>query len=255
MEFECILYEKKERIATIQLNRPNVLNAMNKQMWLDLQAALQDVENDTAIKVIILTGAGRAFSTGADLKESKDRSIDAYRDYLNELQDASRKILEFEKPIIAAINGYALGSGYELALACDIRIAAHDAKIGSPEARVSSSVTGGALRLIQDLIGPGKAKELLFTAKNIDGREAERIGLVNHSVPLSQLITKATLMAEEIAQNSAFSIKMIKKGLHMACEANLKELMDFETEACLECVSTSERQESLKEFANRKLNE
>ena len=255
MEFECILYEKKEGIATIQLNRTNVLNAMNKQMWLDLQAALKDVENDDTIKVVILTGNGRAFSTGADLKESKTRSPEAYRDYLEELQEASRKILEFEKPIIAAVNGYALGSGYELALACDIRIAAHDAKIGSPEARVSSSVTGGAMRLIQDLIGPGKAKELLFTAKNIDGREAERIGLVNYSVPHSQLMAKAYQMAEEIAKNSAFSIKMIKKGLHMACEANLKDLMDFETEACLECVSTAERQESLKDFENRKSKE
>ena len=252
MKFECILYEKKKGIATIRLNRPKVLNAMNKQLWLDLQEALKEVENDTAIKVIIITGTGRAFSTGADLKESKDRSLEAYRDYLEELQEASRKILKFEKPTIAAINGYALGSGYELALACDIRIAADDAQIGSPEARVSSSVTGGAMRLIQDLIGPGKAKELLFTAKNIDGCEAERIGLVNLSVPQDQLMARAEQMAEEITQNSAFSLKMIKKGLHMAGEVSLEALMDFETEACLACVSTTERQESLTAFESRK---
>ena len=252
MNFECILYEKSEGIATIHLNRPNVLNAMNKQMWLDLQSALKDVAADPSVKAVILTGNGRAFSTGADLKESKTRTAEAYRDYLEELQDASLKILEFEKPIIAAINGYALGSGYELALACDIRIAAQDAQIGSPEARVSSSVTGGAMRLIQDLIGPGKAKELLFTAKNIDGREAARIGLVNDAVPNSRLMEKARRMAEEIAKNSAFSIKMIKKGLHMACETNLKDLMAFETEACLACVATEARQSSLEAFENRK---
>ena len=153
MDFECVLYEKEGEIATIKLNRPKVLNAMNKQLWLDIQQALEDAKNDSKIKVVIITGEGRAFSTGADLKESKDRSLEDYRDYLEELQEASRKILRFEKATIAAINGYALGSGYELALACDIRIAAEEAKIGSPEARVASSVTGGAMRLVQDLYG------------------------------------------------------------------------------------------------------
>jgi len=253
MDFECIIYEKNDGIATIKLNRPKVLNAMNKQLWLDFQAALDDAQADSAVKAVIVTGEGRAFSTGADLKESKTRSIEDYRDYLEELQEASRKILKFEKPTIAAINGYALGSGYELALACDIRLSAEDAQIGSPEARVTSSVTGGALRLVQDLVGPGKAKELLFTAENIDGLEAARIGLVNQAVPADQLMTEAVAMAEKIAANSAFSIKMIKKGLHMAQgEASLEAIMDFEVEACLACVSTKERQESLQDFEDRK---
>lgn len=253
MDFECIIYEKEEGIATIKLNRTKVLNAMNKQLWLDFQVALEDVKSDPEIKALILTGEGRAFSTGADLKESKDRSIEDYRDYLAELQEATRKIIRFEKPIIAAINGYALGSGYELALACDIRIAAEDAQIGSPEARVTSSVTGGAMRLVQDLIGPGKAKELLFTAEYIDGKEAERIGLVNKAVPLEQLMEKAKEMARKIAKNSSFSIKMIKTGLNMARgEVSLEALMDYEVEACLACVFTKERQDSLKDFEERK---
>jgi enoyl-CoA hydratase len=253
MNFECILYGKEQGVATIKLNRPGVLNAMNKQLWLDFKAALADAADDPQIKALIITGEGRAFSTGADLKESKNRSIEEYRDYLVELQEASRKIIRFEKPTIAAINGYALGSGYELALACDIRIAAEEAQIGSPEAMVTSSVTGGAFRLIQNLIGPGKAKELLFTATYIDGKEAERIGLVNKSVPLKQLESAAREMAEKIAANSAISLKMIKKGLQMAQSGvSLDALMDFEIEACLTCVSTKERQESLKEFAERK---
>ena len=253
MDFECILYEKEEGIAIIKLNRTKVLNAMNKQLWIDFQAALEDVKSDPEIKALIITGEGRAFSTGADLKESKDRSIEDYRDYLVELQEATRKIIRFEKPIIAAINGYALGSGYELALACDIRIAAEDAQIGSPEARVTSSVTGGAMRLVQDLIGPGKAKELLFTAEYIDGKEAERIGLVNKAVPLEQLMEEAKEMARKIAKNSSFSIKMIKTGLNMARgEVSLEALMDYEVEACLACVFTKERQDSLKDFEERK---
>ena len=253
MNFECILYEKDQGIATIKLNRPEVLNAMNKQLWLDIQAALEDAKTDPKVTVLIITGEGRAFSTGADLKESKTRTLEEYRDYLVELQEASRKIIRFEKPTIAAINGYALGSGYELALACDIRVAAVEAQIGSPEAKVTSSVTGGAFRLVQNLIGPGKAKELLFTGDYIDGKEAERIGLVNKSVPLKQLESAAREMAEKIAASSAISLKMIKKGLQMAQSGiSLDALMDFEIEACLTCVSTKERQESLKEFAERK---
>ena len=253
MDFDCVIYKKEDEIAIINLNRPKVLNAMNKQLWLDLKAALEDVKNDPKIKVLIITGEGRAFSTGADLKESKNRSIEQYRDYLVELQETSRQIIRFEKPIIAAINGYALGSGYELALACDIRIAAEEAQIGSPEARVTSSVTGGATRLIQQLVGPGKARELLFTAEYIDGKQAERIGLVNKAVPPDRLMAEAMDMAKKIAKNSSFSINMIKKGLNMAQgETSLEALMDYEVEACWACVFTKERAESLKDFEERK---
>ncbi len=157
------------------------------------------------------------------MKESKDRSLEDYRDYLEELQQASKKIITFAKPIIAAINGYALGSRYKLALACDIRIAAEEAQIGSPEVRVASSITGDALRLVQDLIGPGKAKELLFTAGYIDGKEAGKIGLVNRAVPLDQLMETTKQTARKIVQNSPFSIKMIKTGLSLARELNKRE--------------------------------
>ncbi len=255
MSFGVIEYTKTHATATITLNRPQALNAMNQKLWIDLKKALVEAQNDSNVRAVIITGSGRAFSAGADLKESKQRSLEQYRTYLEGLQETSRRIIRFEKPTIAAINGYALGSGYELALACDIRIAAEDAQIGSPEARVNSSVTGGAFRLLQDLVGPGKAKELLFTAENIDGREAARIGLVNKAVPADQLLDEAKAMAAKIAANSPFSIKMIKKGLQMAQgEASLEALMDFEVEACLACVSTKERQDSLDNFAQRKKN-
>jgi len=253
MELECVIYDKQDGVAVIRLNRPQVLNAMNKRLWLDMQTALEDARADEAIKVVVVTGEGRAFSTGADLKESKTRSIEDYRDYLVSLQEVSRTIIRFEKPTIAAVNGFAIGSGYELALACDIRIAAEEAKIGSPEAKVTSSVTGGAFRLVQNLIGPGKARELLFTGEYIDGVEAQHIGLVNRAVPAEKLMETVMEMAAKIAANSAFSLKMIKKGLNMAQgEVSLEALMDFEVEACLACVSTKERRESLREFEDRK---
>ena len=253
MSYECIIYEKNNMIGLIKLNRPKVLNAMNRQLWIEMQDVLETVKQDNNVKALIITGAGRAFSTGADLKDSKGRSIEDYRIYLESLQEASRKIIRFEKPTIAAINGYALGSGYELALACDIRIAAEDALIGSPEAKVTSSVTGGAFRLVQDLVGPGKARELLFTAENITGTEAARIGLVNKAVPLDALMDEAFNMAQKIAANSSFSLKVIKKGFLMAQgECSLEALMDYEIEGCLACVSTKEREQSLKNFEQRK---
>jgi len=253
MEYDNIIYTKENQVGLIKLNRPKVLNAMNRQLWIEMQDALETVKQDNDVKALIITGQGRAFSTGADLKDSKGRSIEDYRVYLESLQEASRKIIRFEKPTIAAINGYALGSGYELALACDIRIAAKDALIGSPEARVTSSVTGGAFRLVQDLVGPGKARELLFTAENITGEEALRIGLVNKAVSLDDLMDEAFAMAAKIAANSSFSLKLIKKGFLMAQgETSLEALMDYEIEACLACVSTKDRELSLENFEQRK---
>lgn len=253
MDLSTIIYTQADGIAIITLNRPQVLNAMNKQLWLDLQSTLGMAHDDPQVRVVVITGQGRAFSSGADLKDSKNRNEADYRAYLESLQEVSRQIIRFEKPTIAAINGYALGSGYELALACDIRIASETAQIGSPEARVSSSITGGAFRLIQDLIGPGKAKELLFTAEPIDGREAERIGLVNKAVPAERLMDQVNELAGLIARNSSFSLKMIKRGLHMARgEVSLEALMDFEVEACLACVSSKARESALEAFEKRK---
>jgi enoyl-CoA hydratase len=253
MNYDTLLYTADHDVVTVTLNRPRVLNAMNHQMWVDLQSALIAAKDDPQIKVVVLTGQGRAFSTGADLKESRTRSVEDYRCYLESLQEVSRAIIRFPKPTIAAINGFALGSGYELALACDIRIAAWEAQIGSPEARVASSVTGGAFRLLQELVGPGKAKELLFTAESIDGAEAERIGLVNKAVNPDELMDTAMDMARRIAANDLFSLKMIKKGLRLAqSEVSLEALMDFETEACLACVSTQSRRDALMRFEKRK---
>lgn len=253
IKYDCVILEKQDGIAVIKLNRPEVLNAMNRQLWIEIQDILKNIRADSNTKALIFTGEGRAFSSGADLKDSKDRTIDDYRRYLESLQEASRKIIRFEKPTIAAINGYALGSGYELALACDIRIASKTALIGSPEAKVTSSVTGGAFRLVQDLVGPGKARELLFTAEYIDGTEAEKIGLVNKAVPSEEVMDHAMEMAEKIVKNSSFSLQLIKKGFLMAQgECSLEALMDYEIEACLACVSSKERKKSLENFEQRK---
>lgn len=256
MELECIKYIQEKDVAIITLNRPDRLNAMSLQLWDDLTATLNKAVADPATKVLIMTGEGRAFSAGADLKESKMRSKTEYRDYLGKVQATAKQLLHLSKPTIAAINGYALGSGCELALACDVRIAAEEAQLGFPEAKVTSSVTGAGLSLIQDLVGPAKACELLFTGEFVDGKEAERIGLVNKSVPLATLMKTAGEMAHRMAKNSSFSITTIKKGLQAARSGmSLEELMEYEIEACLACVATKEREEALKAFEDRKQTE
>ncbi len=250
--FETIQYKKEDRIALVVFDRPHVLNAMNRLMWDELDEVLNTASEDPDIDVLLFTGNGRAFSTGADLKESPRRTKGEYREYLERLQAISLKIIEFPKPTIAAINGYALGSGYELALACDIRIAAEDALIGSPEARVSSSVTGGATRLLVDLIGPAKAKELIFTAEYISGKEAERIGLVNRAVRVDSLMDEAFSLARKISSNSALSIKLIKRLLNVAKETGINSIMQYEIEACLNTVFSEERLKRIKAFEQRK---
>ena len=249
---ETVLYEANGAVAVVTLNRPHVLNAMNKQLWLELREAFLTARADAGVRVLVLTGAGRAFSTGADLKDSKDRTAGQYRDYLNHLQEISRLVLRFEKPTIAAVNGYALGSGYELALACDLRLAAETAKFGSPEALVSSAVTGGATRLLPLLVGPAKAKELLFTGEFIDGVEAARIGLVNRTVPAEKLMAAAFELAAKIAAGAALSIRLIKRGLDLSPETSLEAIMEYEIEACLAAVGAPERPAALERFAARK---
>jgi enoyl-CoA hydratase len=254
MNFEKVIIETgKNYVATVTLNRPQVLNAMNRQMWLDIETALADAAKDAAVKVIIFTGEGRAFSTGAEQKELQNRNLDDYRLYLEQVQEISRRIIRFDKPTIAAINGYALGSGFELALACDIRIASDQAQIGSPEAKSTSCAAGGVLQLVQDLIGPAKARELLFTGDSVSGREAERIGLVNRVVAGEELMDAAMKMAVKIAANSSFSVKMMKRGLLMAgSQAGLEALMNYEVEARLACEYSQATREPAKNLELRK---
>ena len=159
MDFTTIIYEKKEDISHIKMNRPRVLNALNKQFWLEFPLALEDSRYDSSIKIIIITGEGTAFSAGADIKESTRLSMEEYQVYLSERQEFFKRMIRFEKPIIAVINGYAIGLGAELALACDLRVASETATIGFPEARISSSMTSGSMRLLQNLVFKGRTKQ------------------------------------------------------------------------------------------------
>lgn len=253
MELKNIILDRKDGIATLRLNRPDMLNALNHSIWFDLDVALDEVQNDSEIKVLLITGEGKAFSTGNEPADHKGLNPDDFRRYLADQQQVFRRIVRFEKPTIAVINGYALGSGCELSLTCDIRIAADEAQIGFPEARMISTLKGGTSRIIQALIGPGKAFELLYTGDYVSGREAQQIGLVNRSVPLPDLMTEALSLAAKIAANPPDSLTAIKRAQLMAQEPiSLDALLDYEIEARLVCIAAQKDVEAPADFENRK---
>lgn len=250
---ETLLFERTPPIALISFHRPQVLNAMNAAFWNELEPLLHRLKEDDEIKAVVFTGVGRAFSTGADLKESRSRSFEEYQNYLEKLQRLSLFLLRYPKPTIAAINGYALGSGFEFALACDYRLASHEAQMGFPEAKVTASITGAGSRLLSELIGPARAKDLLFSAEYLQGKEAAEIGLINESVLPEALIERARERALTYAANSALSIRLMKEVIQFSAEPHpIEKVLEKEVQACLAAVSSEERKERLAEFADRK---
>ncbi len=230
MQLETVIYDKKENIVTISFNRPEVLNAQNRQLVEDFLAALKAAEADSEVKVVIVKGEGRAFCSGDDLAE--DHTIlsmeDGFR-IIKTLQDTTRAIMGIPKPVIASIHGYALGAGCEWALNCDIRIAAEGTKFGFPEARVGATVTNAGTKLLPLSVGLARAKEMVFTTEFIDATQAEQWGLINRVVPLENLEKTVIEMAEKIAQNSTFSIALSKKALNQGVYLGFEETLAQET--------------------------
>ena len=211
MKLETVIYEKEGEVAWIKLNRPQVLNAENYQLCSELIIALDEARKDLEVKVVILKGQGRAFCAGADIKEAGIPKTEQQRQqHRKNAADVGRGMKALGKPIIAAVHGYALGAGLEYALASDIRIAAENAQFGFPEASIGAPVTTAGLQNLPQLVGLGRAKELVFTSRRIDAREAERIGLVNKVVPLEELDKAALELAKEISKNSSAAINLMK---------------------------------------------
>jgi enoyl-CoA hydratase len=232
LEFKYTLYEKSDGIATITINRPEVLNAINEDTLREMLARLDDAEKDGTVRVIILTGAGnKAFSAGADLKMFKVMSpIDATKNC--ELgQSFTNRMENFPKPIIAAINGYALGGGTEMALACDIRIASDNAQMGQTEINVGTTIGWGGTQRLPRLVGKGVAKEMIFTGKRIDANTAERLGLVNAVVPYDQLKAKVQEIASELARKPPIAIRLMKALINSSSETHITEGLRQEAQA------------------------
>ncbi len=214
MNYETVIFEKTNRIVKITMNRPNVLNAINRKAIGELTSAIEQAAKDEEVRVVILTGMGRGFSTGHDLKEGIAGPEDG-RKLHTEIWDLMFRIWDMGKPVIAQINGHCLGIACDLALACDLSIAADVATFGEPEIRASS---GSEFPLLPWVVGMKKAKELILTGDTIDAREAERIGMVNRVVPLDRLEEEVAKLAKKLANVPVFALKMNKTTINKSFE-------------------------------------
>lgn len=253
MKSETILVAKENFVTTIKLNRPEVLNALNMKMAEELNEVLDVVNKDDKSRVVILTGSGRGFCTGGDVKELFNLlipvSVIENRDIHRNFQKIIHKIVNLEKPLIAAVNGFAVGSGCDLAMACDIRIASENAKFGEVFVKRGIIPDMGATYHLPLLVGMGKAKELIFTGDIIDASEAERIGLVNKVVPHDELETAVKDVANKIAANSPKALRMVKRLLNL--DLDLSAQLEYAAFANAMLFQTDELKESTKAFTEK----
>lgn len=253
MEFENILYQVKDGILYLTLNRPDVRNALSPEMWRDLQGAVRLAADDPEVKVIIISGkGGKALASGADIREIHDR------DYMKQMDGTATvtlKLLEdLYKPVICAINGYALGGGCELALACDIRIATRRSKFGQPETGLGIMPGAGGTQRLARLVGPGKAKELIFTGRILTAEEARDIGLVNLVTGDDPdiLMAGAESMARSIMAKGPVAVSLAKLCINLGCETDMNTGLMLERLAQTIAFSTQDRKEGTAAFLEKR---
>lgn len=257
MDFEDIRYHMEDNLAIITLNRPKVLNAVRDKLWREIESAVADAKDNEKIRVLIFTGEGRAFSVGADLKEQeasleKEFKPFSIREGIIRMQRLTKDIVEIQKPTIAAVNGYALGAGAELAISCDIRIASQKAIFGFPEVRVGLFETNGVTHILPRLIGLGKAKELMMTGDHITADEARLIGLVERVVPHVDLMKETRELAHKIATNAPISVSLVKTCLNKGVQTDLDTALVYETEAVLATLASEDMMEGARAFAEKR---
>ncbi|MEM3770325.1 MAG: enoyl-CoA hydratase-related protein [Candidatus Bathyarchaeia archaeon] len=253
MEFKYILYEKSEGIATITINRPEALNAFSVEVVSEILQALEDVKADESVRVVVLTGAGeKAFSAGADIKAMKGMNALKARELSMMGEKLCSALENLEKPVIAAINGYALGGGLEVAMACDIRIASENARIGQTEINIGLIPGWGGTQRLTRLIGATKAKEMIFTGKMIDAKTAEQFGLVNMVVPQEKFREAVRQFALELAQKAPVALKVAKALINKGAEINLDAAIALEREGFGVVASTEDLQEGVSAFIEKR---
>jgi enoyl-CoA hydratase len=253
LEFKYILYEKSEGIATITLNRPEALNAFNADVINEILQALEDVKADENVRVVVLTGAGeKAFSAGADIKAMRGMNALKARELSQMGEKLCTALENFEKPVIAAINGYALGGGLEVAMACDIRIASENARMGQTEINIGLIPGWGGTQRLTRLIGTTKAKELIFTGKMIDAKTAEQLGLVNMAVPQDKFRETVRQFALELVQKAPAALKVAKALINKGSEISLDAAIALEREGFGVVASTEDLQEGVSAFIEKR---
>ncbi|MEU1997785.1 enoyl-CoA hydratase [Nocardia gamkensis] len=249
-EFETILLERKGRVGWITLNRPKALNALNAQVLDDIIAALDELEHDDAIGAIVITGSERAFAAGADIKEMQPKSyMDMFMDDYFARWD---RLAQFRKPTIAAVAGYALGGGCELAMICDVLLAADTAKFGQPEIKLGVIPGIGGSQRLTRAIGKAKAMDLVLTGRNMDAEEAERAGLVSRIVPAAELLDTAAEVAETIASMSLPVAMIAKEAVNRSFETTLAEGLRFERRVFHSLFAIEDQKEGMSAFVEKR---
>ena len=246
-----VLYEVRDNIATITINRPDALNALNLDVLEELDKAISQAEDDQDVYVLIVTGAGRSFVAGADIMQMKDLNPHDAKAFGKYGSSVFSKIEAISKPVIAAVNGFALGGGCELAMACDIRLAGTKAKFGQPEVSLGVTPGFGGTQRLPRIVGAAKAKELIYTGKTISAEEALRIGLVNDVFPDEELMDKALEMAVKIAQNAQIAIRHSKIAINKGMQCDILTGMAIETQAFALCFSTEDQKDAMSAFVDK----
>jgi len=257
MSYDDIIFKKEDRVATIMLNRPDSLNALGGTMREDIIDAIRDVKKDKNIGALVITGAGRAFCAGGNVKEmekmSHEVSLVERRDFIRNVSHRIiTEIRDLEKPVIASINGHAIGAGCCIALACDMRIASEKAKLGVTFINVGLVSDYGGLYFLPKLVGTAKAMELYFTGQVIDAREAERIGMVNKAVPPEELEKATYEMAGMIAKKAPIALGMIKEVLYKGLNSDLVTELDMEATSQCICLKTEDHIEGVRALLKKR---
>ncbi len=244
--------EVRDGIATVTMNRPEAMNALNDKVLRELKAAIAQVRDDPAVRAVIITGEGPAFVAGADIRTMLDAGLDEIRRFTLFGQGVLNDIERLEKPVIAAINGFALGGGLELALACDIRLASTEARMGFPEVGLGIFPGLGGTQRTPRLIGKGRACELIFTGDHVGAEEAARMGLVNRVLPPQQLMIEARRLAKRIARQGPFAVGKAKMAINQALQTGLDDGLAFELEGVLTTFETEDQKEGMTAFLERR---
>jgi enoyl-CoA hydratase len=253
MAYNTIIYEQDEAIAYVTLNRPKSMNSLNSELIGELNSAIDAIVANNEISVVIIKGGEKFFAAGADIKEIDNISspVEAHN-FVSRVQSVINRIELIPKPVIAAVSGYALGGGCELALACDIRIAAENAMFGLPEIKLGVIPGGGGTQRLPRLIGTGRAKELLFTGDPINAQEAYRIGLANKVVPLESLLDEANKMASVLLERPGVALMMNKIAVNDGMNMDMRSALAYEVRCFATLFSTEDQKEGIQAFIEKR---
>ena len=253
LTLENVLYQKKESIAYVTLSRPKVLNALNQRTWESLRAAFEDAREDADVRGVIMTGAGdKAFIAGADIGELATVSAVEAAQSSNVGQEVLNLVENLGKPVIAAINGFALGGGCEMAMACTIRVASETAKFGQPEVKLGLVPGGGGTQRLPRLVGKGRALQIILSGEMISAQEAYRIGLVNEVVPAAEVVARAEAILKQIFANAPLAIKYSLEAVNKGLEISQSEGQALEAAFFGLCAGTEDKKEGTQAFLQKR---